>query len=375
MSFNLGNNENINSTINNVSESINNIFNTSTNINNNSNINDNHNQSAIINQKNINNILNNISAIHDINQNINNSFNHSNNLNNINTKILNKNPLSDNTNNNNNISGIINNINNCNNNSNSNINIPSELFCLEERAKHIISIINKTITNLNIDPILCSMKKEPMLYEFYKSRVLEIISEKLSGEQEKTINKLQKQNYQLNNELVIMGNKLNDLSKYANEEKEKIAQNIKNLEKELEIKTEQNSKLFEQIESMTAEINLKNQQIIFFQNNIENIKIKQEEMKNYLNQAMDQNSKLTNDNNNLLKKMEELKADYTNNMEKMNIKYNELQKEKETVLKVKIQALKNKLREKISIINKLTNNSNDLGFENNIDNNIDDKIK
>ena len=171
-----------------------------------------------------------------------------------------------------------------------------------------------------------------------------------------------------------MGNKLNDLNKYSNEEKDKILENIKNLEKELEIKTEQNTKLFEQIESMTSEINMKNQQIIFFQNNIENIKIKQDEMKNYLNTVMEQNSKLTNENNDLYKKIEELKNDYQNNIQNLNNKINLLQKENENVLKVKIQALRNKLREKVNIINKLTNNSNDIGFENNIENN-DNKIK
>ena len=114
-----------------------------------------------------------------------------------------------------------------------------------------------------------------------------------------------------------MGNKLNDLNKYSKEEKEKIIQNINNLEKELEIKTEQNTKLFEQIESMTSEINMKNQQIIFFQNNIENIKIKQDEMKNYLNQVIEKNSKLTNENQDLVKKIEQLKVDYQNNMQEI----------------------------------------------------------
>lgn len=98
------------------------------------------------------------------------------------------------------------------------------------------------------------------------------------------------------------------------------------MEKELEIKTEQNTKLFEQIESMTNDINTKNQQIIYFQNNIENIKIKQDEMKNYLNQVLEQNSKLLKENKDLLKKNEELKIDYQNNMQNLNNKFNELQR-------------------------------------------------
>ena len=379
MSFNYNNNENINSTLNNIIDLNNNTLNTSTNNNiNNSNINinnnDNQNQSAIINHNNIKNIMDNISAIHDLNQNINNSFNYTtlpNNINNINTSLSANNTQRNNiinlNNNNtslNNISGII--------SQNTNQNI--ELSSFEEKSKYIISLINKTISNLHLDPILCSMQNEPMLHEFYKSRILEIISEKLTNEQEKQIDKLQKQNTQLNHELSVMSNKFSELNKYSNEEKEKIIQNIKNLEKELEIKTEQNTKLFEQIESLTAEINLKNQQIIFFQNNIENIKTKQEEMKNYLNQVMEQNSKLTNDNKDLVKKIEELKIDYQNNMENLNNKYNELQKENETVLKVKILALRNKLREKVNIINKLTNNSNDIGFENDINNNKNNKF-
>lgn len=40
-------------------------------------------------------------------------------------------------------------------------------------------------------------------------------------------------------------------------------------------------------------------------------------------------------------------------------------KENENVLKVKIKALRNKLREKVNIINKLTNSVNDQRDENN----------
>ena len=52
-------------------------------------------------------------------------------------------------------------------------------------------------------------------------------------------------------------------------------------------------------------------------------------------------------------------------MQSLNNKFMELQKENENVLKVKIKALRNKLREKINIINKLTNNVNDFREENN----------
>ena len=47
-------------------------------------------------------------------------------------------------------------------------------------------------------------------------------------------------------------------------------------------------------------------------------------------------------------------------MQNLNNKFNELQKENENVLKVKIKALRNKLKEKINIINKLTNSANDI---------------
>ena len=154
--------------------------------------NEHHNQSAINNEINYNNILNNISAINDLNQNINKSFN--------------------------------------NNNFNSNITK------LEEKAKYIISFINKIISNLKLDPILCSMKKEPMLYEFYKSRILEIISEKLTNEQEKIIIKLENENSTINNELYLLSQKLNEINKYTKDEKGKIIQNIQNLEKELRTK-------------------------------------------------------------------------------------------------------------------------------------------
>ena len=52
-------------------------------------------------------------------------------------------------------------------------------------------------------------------------------------------------------------------------------------------------------------------------------------------------------------------------MQNLNNKFNELQKENENVLKVKIKALRNKLREKVNIINKLTNSVNDQRDENN----------
>ena len=381
------NNEKINNVVNNISELNNNTLNTSSNINANLNINNyNHNQSEILNHNNqINNILNSISSIHDISQNINNSFNYSSNPNNINIKNLNNSLLANNNHNKNNLIDFNNNDNSINpslqyiqslipqNNHNNNSYQNIEFISLEQKAKYIISIINKIISTLNLYPILNTMKKEPMLYKFYKNRILEIISEKLSDEREKIINNLQKQNNQLNNDILIMRNKFNDLNKCSNEEKEKILKSIKNLEKELEIKTEKNTKLFDQIESMTSEINMKNQQIIFFQNNIENIRIKQDEMKNYLNTVMEQNSKLTNENKDLYKKLEELKIDYQNNIQNLNNKINLLQKENETVLKVKIQALRNKLKEKVNIINKLTNNTNDICFDN-IETN-DNKIK
>ena len=73
---------------------------------------------------------------------------------------------------------------------------------------------------------------------FTKKENLEIISEKLTSEQEKKIIKLEKQNNQINNELFLLSKKLGEINKYIKEEKEKIIQNIQNLEKELEIKTE-----------------------------------------------------------------------------------------------------------------------------------------
>ena len=226
---------------------------------------------------------------------------------------------------------------------------------VNEKASLILNQLNKIIEKLKIDPILCSMKKEPMLFEFYKSRILEIVSEKLTNIQEKKITNIEKENMRLNNELTTMNNKYNEIQKFFLDEKEKILINIQNLEKELNIKTEQNTKLFEQIESMTSEINAKNQEIIYYQNNVENIKIKQDEMKNYLNDVVEQNIKLANDNKQFLAQIEKLKLDYDSNIQNLNKKILELKNENENILKVKIIALRNKLREKINIINKLTN--------------------
>ena len=224
-------------------------------LNNNTSYNEYHNKSAIINsnRNNYNNILNKKGGINDIGLNkINNiSFNIPLNSNKYKNKITSKSTLSDND---------------------------IDMYELEEKANNIITIINKAISKLNLDPILCSMKKEPMLSEFYKNRILEIISEKLNNEQELMISKLKKQNNQINKELLILSKKLEEINKYTAEEKEKIFINIKNLENELELKNDNNNKLLEQIESMNNDINLKNQQIIFYQNNIENIKIKQDEM-------------------------------------------------------------------------------------------------
>ena len=64
---------------------------------------------------------------------------------------------------------------------------------------------------------------------------------------------------------------------------------------------------------------------------------------------------MANDNKQFLSQIEKLKLDYDSNIQNLNKKILELKNENENILKVKIIALRNKLREKINIINKLTN--------------------
>ena len=65
-----------------------------------------------------------------------------------------------------------------------------------------------------------------------------------------------------------------------------------------------------------------------------------------------------NDLNELVNKIESLKLDFQAKGEEINKEVERLRNENENVLKVKIQALKNKLREKIAIINKMNEEHN-----------------
>ena len=121
----------------------------------------------------------------------------------------------------------------------------------------------------------------------------------------------------------------------------------------------------------------------FFKENLQLIKSKQDELTNSLNGMIQQNFELkteldakNNDLNELVNKIETLKLEFQTKSEEMNKEVEKLRNENENVLKVKIQALKSKLREKIAIINKLTtqdnstNNNNNKEGSNNNNNNI-----
>ena len=73
-----------------------------------------------------------------------------------------------------------------------------------------------------------------------------------------------------------------------------------------------------------------------------------------------------NDLNELVKKIESLKLDFQAKGEEINKEVQRLRDENENILKVKIQALKNKLREKIAIINKLNEEHNYISPHQNI---------
>ena len=116
------------------------------------------------------------------------------------------------------------------------------------------------------------------------------------------------------------------------------------------------------------ELNNKNEQINFFKQNLQLIKTKQHELTNSLNGMIEQNYELknelevkNNDLSELVNKIEELKLEFQKKRSDINKEVEMLRNENENVLKVKIKALKNKLREKIAIINKLTSSTMDVG--------------
>ena len=141
---------------------------------------------------------------------------------------------------------------------------------------------------------------------------------------------------------------------------------------QLEHISNENSKLNDKINELAHiamikenEIKEKNEQINFFKENITTIKAKQGDMSESLEGMIQQNYELkteldnkNNDLNELVNKIESLKLDLQAKGEEINKEVERLRNENENVLKVKIQALKNKLREKIAIINKMNEEHN-----------------
>ena len=288
------------------------------------------------------------------------------------------------------------------------------------RSEEILNVLYSTFDKTRLDPILVSFKSNEMLYDFYHKRIFEIITETLHNSQEITIQRLEEENRKvndLNNELKHKINQIQTCYNTLSNENKSTVNAISQIEMEIKEKDEtnhnmsltitqlqtQNEMLQNQIEELQIEnknnmdkvnelINIlnikehelkdKNEQLTFFKENLQLIKSKQDELTNSLNGMIQQNFELkteldnkNNDLNELVSKIETLKLEFQTKSEEMNKEVEKLKNENDNVLKVKIQALKSKLREKIAIINKLTtqdnshNNNKEEGSNNNNKNN------
>ena len=271
------------------------------------------------------------------------------------------------------------------------------------RSESILNEIYNTFDKSRLDPILSTFKSNEMLYEFYHKRIFELISNSLQNEQEKRIQFLEEENKQLNSINDELKGKISQVQecyqsltkensdtlaniasieseiKRKNEENEKmniLLNKLHNQNEELHLQLEhisnENSKLNDKINELAHiamikenEIKEKNEQINFFKENITTIKAKQGDMSESLEGMIQQNYELkteldnkNNDLNELVNKIESLKLDFQAKGEEINKEVERLRNENENVLKVKIQALKNKLREKIAIINKMNEEHN-----------------
>ena len=243
------------------------------------------------------------------------------------------------------------------------IHLPKKSEELPEEAKEILKIIYLVFEKEKLDPILSVFKSDSILYEFYHKRIFEIITEKLGNEQEKKISFLESENVKLKNTIQILNDKLNQadfISSDISNEKNKLIQTLNSLNEEIKIKNEENNKLISQLQEITQDLNNKNEQINFFKENLNGIKIKQEEMNSSLNNVLIENVELKKEiknknieNEELKNQIENIKKDYENKNNELEQQFNKLKNESENVLKIKIQALRNKLREKIEIINKM----------------------
>ena len=269
-------------------------------------------------------------------------------------------------------------------------------------SEEILSTLYSTFDKTRLDPILTTFKSNELLYDFYHTRIFEIITETLSNAQSQAISALSHENTELTRLNSDLQQKLQQLqSNYTtlSNENKTAATAINHIEQQIKSKDEtnqslsltvtqletQNAMLHAQIEELKNEnknnldkinelisvLNAKEKQINFFKQNLQQIKTKQHELTCSLNEMIEQNYELkneldikNNDLSELVNKIEELKLEFQKKRNNINKEVDMLRNENENVLKVKIQALKNKLREKIAIINKLTSSSSSAIHDN-----------
>lgn len=266
------------------------------------------------------------------------------------------------------------------------------------RAQSILSSIYSFFDQAKLDPILQSLKSSEILHEFYSKRIFELIEETLQSEKETAISTVHTENERLigiikdlkgqiiqlqtnyqtmlktNDNTLNAINAVQSETEAKNEENEQLKTYINELqhqlqeiEKQFNILNQENLNLQKQLhsygkelESKENEINLRNEQIEFIKTNLSLIKQKQDDVNKSLEKMIKSNDELkieieskNKTNCDLVKKIEELKLEYQNKNEETMGLIAKLKNENENVLKVKIQALKNKLREKIELIAQL----------------------
>ena len=260
------------------------------------------------------------------------------------------------------------------------------------QSEEILSTLYSTFDKTRLDPILTAFKSNELLYDFYHTRIFEIITETLSNSQSQAISSLSHENTELTRLNTSLQQQLQHLkstyttlsneTKTKDETTQSLSLTVTQLEtqnamllaqiEELQTENKNNlNKINELINVLNAkenELNNKNEQINFFKQNLQLIKTKQHELTNSLNGMIEQNYELknelevkNNDLSELVNKIEELKLEFQKKRSDINKEVEMLRNENENVLKVKIKALKNKLREKIAIINKLTSSTMDVG--------------
>ena len=259
-------------------------------------------------------------------------------------------------------------------------------------SEEILSTLYSTFDKTRLDPILTAFKSNELLYDFYHTRIFEIITETLSNSQSQAISSLSHENTELTRLNTSLQQQLQHLkstyttlsneTKTKDETTQSLSLTVTQLEtqnamllaqiEELQTENKNNlNKINELVNVLNAkenELNNKNEQINFFKQNLQLIKTKQHELTNSLNGMIEQNYELknelevkNNDLSELVNKIEELKLEFQKKRNDINKEVEMLRNENENVLKVKIKALKNKLREKIAIINKLTSSTMDVG--------------